>query len=360
MACSTTPSRIRLAQLLQEAHETHRYNTRKIEESYHALRASTRRLDVCYTNYCKELERELDVEHWKDLPRGPPNIEVLEQHQPVTNVDRTGGEKFPDLPSPERSSRHPPCSSTPRARPRSSNLPPPQPQPQHSSPNVQGPRAMAEPTNTFPSPYKTAPSSRQRPAPYEHELQGPRPIASPTDVTPRRHASLPTREYLVALSTNGPLDSHPPQQKHINRASAPDATERPRHSSQPVDAYYHSNEHRGSEHRGSGNAHYGNANHRDTYHGHANHGNGDYSNAEHGSANRGYANHDHAHHGSTNQTTGQKYTVDAFKNPMTHEALNYQPGVQGHWGSPSTGQYEDQGSTRNHGSSGRARLHKRS
>ncbi|KAL8649207.1 MAG: hypothetical protein Q9226_005671 [Calogaya cf. arnoldii] len=348
MACSTTPSRIRLAQLLQEAHETHRYNTRKIEESYHALRASTRRLDVCYTNYCKELERELDVEHWKDLPRGPPSMEVLEQHLPVTNVDRTGGEKFPDLPSPESSSRHPPCSSTPPARPRSNNLAPPQPQ--SLSPNVQGPRAMAPPTNTVPSRYKTAPSSRQKPP--SNELQGPRPITSPTDVPPRRHASLPTRESLVALSNDAPLTSHPPPQKHHNRASAPDATERPQHSSKPVDAYYHSSEHRGNEHRGSehrGNANYSDANYGHVYHSHANHGNANHSNA----------NHNYAHHGSTNQTTGQKYTVDAFKNPTTHEALNYQPGVQGSWGSPSIGQYEDQGSTRNYGSSGRARLHKK-
>lgn len=318
MACSTTPDRTRLAQLLQEAQETQKYNTRRVEESYHALRTSTRRLELCWTNYCNELERELDVNNRKDIPRGPDSIEAIKQYQPDLDVNRTGRDKFPDLPSPERSSRRPPTGKPPstHARPRSNNLQ--THQHQETSPNVHGPRAIPAPTHTFPSRYNTTPSSRPKLAPCE--LQGSRPISASKINIPKRHASLPTREYLVALSTSLPSTPHH-QQRNTDEAAEPNAMGITPPLAKLDEVYSYSN------------------------------------------ANRGNVSYGNAHHSNANQTIGKTYTVEAFKTPMTHEALTYEPGGQGHRGGPSIGRntakIEDQGLTRKHGSGGRARLHKK-
>ncbi|CAL8576923.1 hypothetical protein XPA_002785 [Xanthoria parietina] len=315
MACPTTSSRIRLAQLLQEAHETQKYNTRRVEESNHALRTSTRRLELCWTNYCNELERELAVKNWKDIARGPASIDTVGQYPPDSETSRIRGGKYSGLPPPNRSSRHHPTSEPPALQIRPQPTNPQTHQHQQSSPNVHGPREIPEQTHTFPSRYKTAPSLRQKPAPSE--LQGPRPVPASEINLPNRRASLPTREFLVALSTSRP------ETPYHERRNTDGATERYEVEVTPPLARL------GDVHPRGGNANQGSAD----------------------------------HHRSATHSGGKPYTVEAFETPMSHEALSYESGVQGHWGRPShkknTAQIEDQGSARKHRSGERERLHKK-
>ncbi|CAO1596472.1 hypothetical protein XANCAGTX0491_000317 [Xanthoria calcicola] len=347
MAGPTTPSRIRLAQLLQEAHETQKYNTRRVEESYHALRTSNRRLELCWTNYCNELERELGVKNWKDIARDPASIETVGQYPPDSDTSRIRGDKYSDMPSPNRSSRHHPISEPPalQTRPQSTN--PQTHQHQQPSPNVHGPRGIPESTHTFPSRYNTAPSSRQKPAPSE--LQGPRPVPASEINMPNRRASLPTREFLVALSTSRPEIPY-----HHEQRNNDGATERYVVEVTPPSAWLGDVQPRG------GNANHGNADyHRSaSHHRSADH----HRNASH---HRSADHHDSAKYqrSASHQGSGKPYTVEAFETPMSHEALSYESGVQGHWGRPShkknTAQIEDQGSARKHRSGERERLHKK-
>ncbi|KAL8912453.1 MAG: hypothetical protein Q9171_002546 [Xanthocarpia ochracea] len=306
MAHLNPSRRIYLAGLLQQAHNQQKCNTQRLEQSYHALRTSTRRLELCWENYCNELERELDVNNWKQIPRGPIVIAEVDEFQPEPEVEKPGGDKFPDLPSPDSGdSWYPPTGeppSPPRARPRSNNLqtlPP-----RHLSTNVQGPREIPIPTRTFPTRNKSTPLSYQKPAPYD--LQGPRPPPSSTTTIPKRHASLPTREYLVALSNSRPPTPHPQYRKN-HKAVKPNAMNSPPPLPKLPNTYSHRN---------------------------------------------------------TDQSTGKVYTVDGFKTPISHEKLTYEPGVQGHARkSASNGEnalkYADDGLTRNHVWTGRTRLHKK-
>ncbi|KAL8984821.1 MAG: hypothetical protein Q9205_001312 [Flavoplaca limonia] len=322
MAYPTPSNRDRLAQLLQEAHDTQKRNTRRLEESYHALHTSTRRLERLWSRYCEELERELGVKSWRDITRFPDSIGMLEQHGLHLDVQQVDGDRFPDLSSADSSSQHPSTSKPPNVgtRQRSNNLQIPQPQPQPAFPIIQGPRPITAPTQSFPSRYNTTPSSRQKPAPYE--LQGPRPISSSQIEIPKRHASLPTREYLVSLSTGRPLDPQP--QQRTNRLEIkPDAVQDLPPLPKLDDAYFQSKRK-------------------------------DYDNGTLTDGKKVNAN-----HRSADQTPSKKYTVEAFKVPMTHEALTYELGVQGHWGGPSNSKTEDQGMKRKPGSVGRARLHKK-
>ncbi|KAI4277267.1 MAG: hypothetical protein LQ337_001914 [Flavoplaca oasis] len=319
MAYPTPSYRDRLAQLLQEAHDTQKYNTRRLEEGYHALRTSTRRLERLWSTYCEELERELGVKRWQDVTRFPDSIGILKQHGLQLDVQQVEGDRFPHLTSADSSSQHPSTSKPPNVgtRPRSNNLQIPQPQP--ASPIIQGPRPITAPTQSFPSRYNTAPSSRQKPAAYE--LQRPRPISSSQIEIPKRHASLPTREYLVSLSTSRPSDPQP-QQRTNHQETKPDAVEDLPPLPKLDDAYFQSKKH---------------------------YDNGTLTDGKKVNAN----------HRSADQIPGKKYTVEAFKVPMTHEALAYEPGMQGHWGGPSNGKTEDQGMKRKPGSVGRAKLQKK-
>ena len=322
MAYPPSSNRDRFAQLLQEAHDTQKHNTRRLEESYHALRTSTRRLERLWSKYCEKLERELGVKSWQDVPRFPDNIGILEQHGLHFDIQPVDGDRFPDLTSADRNSQHPSPSNPPsvRTRRRSNNLQIPQLKPQPAFPIIQGPRPTTAPTQSFASRYNTAPSSQQKPAPYE--LQGPRPISSSQIEIPKRHASLPTREYLVSLSTGRPLDPQP-QQRTNHPQTKPDAVEAIPPLPKLDDAYFQRKKK-------------------------------DYGNRTLTDGKNVIAN-----HRSADQTPGKKYTVEAFKVPMTHEVLTYEPGVQGHWGGPSNGKTEDQSMQRKPGSVGRARLQKR-
>ncbi|KAL8895435.1 MAG: hypothetical protein Q9192_003642 [Flavoplaca navasiana] len=321
MAYPTPSNRDGLAQLLQEAHDTQKHNTRRLEESYHALRTSTRRLERVWSKYCEELERELGVKSWRDVSRFPDSIGMLEQHGLHLDVQQVEGDRFPDLTSADSSSQHPSTSKPPNVctRQRSNNLQIPRFQPQPASTIIQGPRPVTAPTQSFPSRYNTTPSSRQKPAPYE--LQGPRPISSSQIEIPKRHASLPTREYLVSLSTSRPSNPQPQQRTH-HPGTKLDSVEDVPPLPKLDDAYFRSKK--------------------------------DY---DYGSLTDGQKVNEN--HRSADHTPGKKYTVEAFKVPMTHEALTYEPGVQGHWGGPSNGKTEDQGMKRKPGSVGRARLQKK-
>ncbi|KAL8990143.1 MAG: hypothetical protein Q9169_008198 [Polycauliona sp. 2 TL-2023] len=323
-----TQNRIRLAHLLQEAHAAQKYNTRRVEESYHALRTSTRRLERLWSSYCEELERELGVDNWKDIARLSASKGVFDKDRPDADDYQVGGDRFPDLPSPDSTpdpltrdplTREPP---TLRTRPQSNNLQASQRQFQPPIPIIQEPQVSAS-THNLPSRYNTAPSSRRKPKPYE--VQAPPPGSSlqiTMPMIPKRHASLPplpTREYLVALS-NSPASTHPEPRTSQN-AARPDARESP----QPIPNLRNADFH--------GNTNYGNANHNS------------------------------ANHRSAGQNPNQPYTVEDFRNPMTHEALTYGPSVEGHWGSPTNGgnnaKTADHGLIRKHGSVGRARLQKK-
>ncbi|KAL8673453.1 MAG: hypothetical protein Q9168_002120 [Polycauliona sp. 1 TL-2023] len=313
MAYSDTPNRIRLAHLLQEAHQTQKYNTRRLEESYHALRTSTRRLELLWSDYSQELERELGVINWKEVPRLSTGMGIVQKQQPELNIDGDQGGSFSDLSSPapfsfDGSQNPPPTYKPPptlRARARSDNLQAPQPQSPLPTPTIQEPPAT--PAHTIPSRYRTAPSARRKPTP--NERQAAHPPTSFLEVNtgiPRRHASLPTREYLVALSNSSASIPYPGLTKS-HEAAQPDAK-----ASHVPNTYSHSN----------------------------------------------------ANHASAIQNIGQTYAVEDFRNPMTHEALSYERGVQGHWGSPTDGEYSARtaeyhnGLSRKHQSE-RARLHKK-
>ncbi|KAL8773183.1 MAG: hypothetical protein Q9209_001859 [Squamulea sp. 1 TL-2023] len=321
MAYSNSSGRIRLALLLQEAHDQQKCNTRILEESYHALRTSTRRLELCWMKYCNELERELDVSNWKDITRGPTSVEEIERYQPELNANRLVGDKFPDLPSADSDSWQPPTHeppSPPHARPRSNDLQ--TPQPQHLTTTVQGPREIPTPTHIFPLRYNTTPYSRPKLAPSE--LQGPQPVPASTINIPKRHASLPTREFLVALNQQ-PRQEIPSTSYHRSPADP----NRP-----PTPHPQHRNSHK------AGRAHSVDIPPPLPKLPHA------YSNS------------------NANESTGKTYTVEGFKPPVTHETFAYEPGVYGHGGSPSNGEnaaMSDADLTRKHRSGGRARLHKR-
>lgn len=320
-----------LALLLQEAQTQHKLSTRKLEESYHALRTSTRLLERRWLIYSNELERELNDRSRKDVPSGQANNEDAAKDSELDTTS-VGGDTLLNqqysYTSSQPSDTGEPLSS-PRTRPRSNILQTPRAQPPS---NVQGPREMLPATQTFPSRYNTTPS-RSHDA---HELQGPRLMSSPKANIPTRHASLPTREYLVSLneqsgrqsSTNAssihltspkglnrPPTPHP-QHHHISGRAEPDRVNVPP-PIPPIPSLQYTNS---------------------------------YVRSRPGLT-------------TTDQVPGRVYTVEQFQPPMTHETLTYEPGVQGHWGGPSVeGNSLNAGHggiTRGQGSGGRTRLQKK-
>ncbi|KAL8952411.1 MAG: hypothetical protein Q9222_001688 [Ikaeria aurantiellina] len=77
--------RCHLAQQLHEAHLDQRRNVRALEESYHALRTSSRLLDRRYSSYIALLEEELQVRSWRDV-REVSNVAQLVQYQTELDI----------------------------------------------------------------------------------------------------------------------------------------------------------------------------------------------------------------------------------------------------------------------------------
>ncbi|KAL8814622.1 MAG: hypothetical protein Q9223_006163 [Gallowayella weberi] len=197
---------VRLTRLLHEAHEQQKYNIRRLEESYHALRTSTRLIDRRW----KELECEINGNNWEYIPKDPTKMTEAETYPSEFDFTKSGcGVVFPSLPSSHTSWQLSDTgeSALPRTRPRSNNLQAPRPQ---SPLNIQGPPGMPPPTHDIPSHDKSTPPARPNPS---HDPQGPWPPSLPKTNTPTRHASLPTREYLVALA-------HPSDQQNFPKSSA--------------------------------------------------------------------------------------------------------------------------------------------
>ncbi|KAL8987020.1 MAG: hypothetical protein Q9177_003736 [Variospora cf. flavescens] len=86
------PRRVHLAQALQKAHIVQARNTRALEQSYHALRASTRAMERRWDLYCTELEYGLDAPHWQDVLRHPCQMEEYQQRNVVEDMDEDGAE----------------------------------------------------------------------------------------------------------------------------------------------------------------------------------------------------------------------------------------------------------------------------
>lgn len=211
----TISRRVHLARLLQDAHADQKHNTRALEESYHALRTSTRTLERRWATYCKELEHELDAPDWQGIGQGPQYIpERQRYHQPrdldVARLDeaevaiseyqlrrtmhdrtQTGYSRKDEY------EWHPytgePVSSSSN-RPRSNALQRPQPHDLASPPRNDDAKRPRLPTYDFAS------RSLEPQNPPSRQSAESRASSPTVPKLPARKASLPTREQLVALS----------------------------------------------------------------------------------------------------------------------------------------------------------------
>ncbi|KAL9009698.1 MAG: hypothetical protein Q9173_005296 [Seirophora scorigena] len=86
------PRRVHLAQALQEAHTVQVRNSRTLEQSYHALRVSTRALERRWDLYCTELNHGLDAPHWRNVQGHPRQPERYQQLNVVDELDQDGAE----------------------------------------------------------------------------------------------------------------------------------------------------------------------------------------------------------------------------------------------------------------------------
>ncbi|KAL8679828.1 MAG: hypothetical protein Q9186_003944 [Xanthomendoza sp. 1 TL-2023] len=330
MSSANQPRLARLTRLLHEAHEEQKRNTRRLEESYHALRISTRLVERRW----KELECEISNNNWEDIPRAPTKMTEVEN-----NPSELNSGYISSLRSSHASCQLPDTGEpTPlRTRPRSNNLQAPRPQ---CPPNIQGPREMPPSTPNSPSRYKTIASSRPTPS---HDLQGPRSMSLPKVSIPTRHASLPTREYLVALTQpSGQQDFpkasaiHQTSPKGIDRPPTP----HPQHATINNRAKPSAKNVPPPMPSSSQTKPYTRLHPRVTM--------TDILDAEDIKA---------------DQVPGKVRTVERDNRPMTHEISTYEHGVQGHWGSPSDEKnhpsIENGGIHGNQGSGGRARLQKK-
>ncbi|KAL8709064.1 MAG: hypothetical protein Q9220_006085 [cf. Caloplaca sp. 1 TL-2023] len=80
-----TSKRSYLAQILQEAQSDQRRTVRNLEQSYHALRTSSRLLDQRYSTYIKSLEEELHARSWRDSQE-VSNFASLVQYQEELDI----------------------------------------------------------------------------------------------------------------------------------------------------------------------------------------------------------------------------------------------------------------------------------
>ncbi|KAL8938938.1 MAG: hypothetical protein Q9216_003624 [Gyalolechia sp. 2 TL-2023] len=242
---TTPPRRIHLAQLLREAHTEQKRNTRSLEESYHALRKSTRLLEQRWGSYCNELERELNASSWRSAPRAPVALsERVERPRPdrsrnaVNSMEKNAdvatvespkelhewdfpqarrGYQFPEMSYPERYDWHAPTGEPTGSRPgrsRSNTIQHPgiQRPPVCSSSPKAGDLSIG--VHTLPLLPAESPSSHEVRVPLGLPGSGTPP--SQTSKAPAWHASLPTREQLVELSEHSRPRFRPARPPVIN------------------------------------------------------------------------------------------------------------------------------------------------
>ena len=227
------PRRVQLAQLLQAAHHDQRRNARILEQSYHALRASTHLLERRWEIYCNELEHELKLPGWRTIAEGSFDVQKAIWYEAINSADQIPcadqealaeaaigehrlkistrqepqaghGDKFPDLFS---SSTETYRRLDPRAKPST----PSQSRSSHQRskadqlPEHQWLPARSTLTESAAVPPATAPTSDSAPTKI-HSLRKRQipnsvpqnhPISSTEGKTPARQASVPTHEQLI-------------------------------------------------------------------------------------------------------------------------------------------------------------------
>lgn len=220
------PRRLHLAQLLREAHTEQKRNTRALEESYHALRKSTRLLEQRWERYCNELERELNASNWRGAPPAP--VDSYEGRRSMPDLDKDAANSLEDnaavrpVDSPKRTRKRdlpqvhkfPEVSSTgefdwhnttgkptgsPTGRSRSNAIQHLESQrPPACSSSL--PKAEEPPTVMHALPLRPTESRPSHKVRLPLGFPGSNTTQLPTSKTPAWPASLPTREQLVALS----------------------------------------------------------------------------------------------------------------------------------------------------------------
>ncbi|KAL8691223.1 MAG: hypothetical protein Q9218_003499 [Villophora microphyllina] len=181
-----------LAQELREAHEKQKRDCRLLETRYHALRQSTRELERRWDIYCKELEGELGVTHW----RGPNSPEPIEQGEleafPTLRYSKEERQKLSDVR--ERLQQFSHTGEQPLGSGTWSS-------------NIRSVQAKTPPMNPNPSPYLRTSRSREEFTAFG--AQHSRPHPGPLDSHPTHSRSTPAFKRMTSREQISAMYSQP-------------------------------------------------------------------------------------------------------------------------------------------------------